>query len=129
MRDLKFDFRKSIIVKHNAPVLIEDNKVYAQNIKIEAITVEGDLWHDLTYGWSLVDFMHRNIDEMLKLELQQRVRDKLSKRPYVDVNSLQLELTEKDDCILIEVSFCINEEATSFIVALNRTTAEVSIVE
>lgn len=128
MKDLKFDFVKGILVKNKAPVLIKNNDVYVQNIKIEAITVEGDLWHDRTYGWSLVDFMHRNIDEMLKIELYQRVKDKLAKRPYIDVASIKIALQEREDSILLKVSFYIEEESISFVVDLNRVKGEVVLV-
>lgn len=129
MKDIKFDFSKGIIVKNNAPVLISDNKVYAQNIKLEAVTVEGDLWYDIEYGWSLVDFKHRQIDEMLAIELEQRVREKLSKRDYVDQDSIKVELTEKEDSILVKINLCINQEEETFSVSISRVTGEVSIVE
>ena len=129
MKDLKFDFKKGILTKNRTPLLIEGNNVYAQNIKIEAITTEGDLWHNVNYGWSLVDFMHRQLNDMLKIEIEQRIKDKLSNRSYVEQDSIKIRLEEEDDKLLVHIDFYINTDEIDFTVALNRVNGEVNIVE
>lgn len=128
MKDLKFEFDKGLVVKNGAPIIVSGNEVYMQNIKIEAVTTEGDLWHNSEYGWSLIDFMHRSLDELLEIEIYQRIKEKLSKYGYIDVNSVQIQLEPREHGMSIKVSFIIQDEEQEFEIALNRIKAEVMLV-
>lgn len=125
VQDIKLDFDKGIIIKNNSPIIVKDNNEYIQNIKIEAITTEGDLWHNKEFGWSLVDFMHRSINEMLKIELTQRIRNKLNNRPYIDINTISVELKEFTDYFLLHVYFNLLYEDVNFAIRIDRIKAEV----
>lgn len=128
MQDIKFDFNSGINVKNKKPVVLHDFNSLVQNIKIEALTNEGDLWHNADFGWNLVEFMHRNIDEMLFIEISQRIKQKLSNRKYVDAGSIEVKFEVNDEKLLINVCFKIDETETDFTVILNRINAEVSVI-
>lgn len=67
--------------------LVSDDECWLQDIKNEAMTEEGELFYedeegDASYGWSLLDFMQGEYDDFTQMEIQQRIRSKMSKRDY-----------------------------------------------
>lgn len=125
MQDIKFDFSNSIIIKNNDVIKIENNEEIIQNIKIEMITNEGDLFYDIEFGYSLYDFLHRKIDEMLLNEIKQRIIVKLSRRSYIDSNSINIEVKQKSDKLIFNISFYINEYFSEITLLLDRVKVEV----
>lgn len=74
--------------------LVSDDECWLQDIKNEAMTEEGELFYedeegDASYGWSLLDFMQGEYDDFTQMEIQQRIRSKMSKRDYIDAGSIQ----------------------------------------
>lgn len=125
MQDIKFDFNNSIIIKNNDVIKIEDNEQILQNIKIEMLTNEGDVFYDLEFGYSLYDFLHRKINEMLIHEIRHRIITKLSRRPYVDSSSISIQSKQKTDKLIFNVRFYINEYFSEITLLLDRVKVEV----
>lgn len=125
MQDIKFDFNNSIIIKNNDVIKIEDNEQILQNIKIEMLTNEGDVFYDLEFGYSLYDFLHREINEMLIHEIRHRIITKLSRRDYVDSSSINIETIQKVDKLIFNISFYINEYFPEITLLLDRVKVEV----
>lgn len=125
MQDIKFDFNNSIIIKNNDVIKIEDNEQILQNIKIEMLTNEGDVFYDLEFGYSLYDFLHREINEMLIHEIRHRIITKLSRRDYVDSSSINIETIQKVDKLIFNISFYINEYFSEITLLLDRVKVEV----
>lgn len=125
MQDIKFDFNNSIIIKNNDVIKIEDNEQILQNIKIEMLTNEGDVFYDLEFGYSLYDFLHREINEMLIHEIRHRIITKLSRRDYVDSSSINIETIQKVDKLIFNISFYINEYFFQITLLLDRVKVEV----
>ncbi|WP_250278800.1 DUF2634 domain-containing protein [[Clostridium] colinum] len=125
MQDIKVDFNNSIIIKNDDIIKIEENEEIIQNIKIEMVTNEGDVFYDLEFGYSLYDFLHREIDEMLINEIKHRIITKLSKRDYVDSSSINIETKEKIDKLIFNISFYINEYFSEITLLLDRVKVEV----
>lgn len=74
--------------------LVSDDGCWLQDIRNEALTEEGELFYedeagDASYGWGLLDFMQGEYDDFTRLEIQQRIQTKLSKRDYIDAGSIQ----------------------------------------
>lgn len=63
-----------------------------QDIKHEMITYPGDLFYDPEYGFGLLDFMHRRGTELDRIELEQRIREKLVRKQYIDTSSIQVNI-------------------------------------
>lgn len=125
MQDIKFDFNNSIIIKNNDVIKIEDNEQILQNIKIEMLTNEGDVFYDLEFGYSLYDFLHREINEMLIHEIRHRIITKLSRRDYVDSSSINIGTIQKVDKLIFNISFYINEYFFQITLLLDRVKVEV----
>ncbi len=125
MQDIKFDFNNSIIIKNNDVIKIEDNEQILQNIKIEMLTNEGDVFYDLEFGYSLYDFLHREINEMLIHEIRHRIITKLSRRDYIDSSSINIETIQKVDKLIFNISFYINEYFFQITLLLDRVKVEV----
>ena len=125
MQDIKFDFNNSIIIKDNDVIKIEDNEEIVQNIKIEMLTNEGDVFYDLEFGYSLYEFLHRELDEMLINEIKHRIITKLSIRDYVESSSIKINVVEKIDKLIFNISFYINKYFSEIILLLDRAKVEV----
>lgn len=126
MKDIKFDFKNSIEIKKDDVILLDELEEILQNIKIEIVTNESDLFYNEEFGFSLSDFLHREINDMLLLEIKQRIITKLSKREYIDVESITVEFQIKEEKIFITVKFLVKENYDSEInILLDRTVVEV----
>lgn len=108
-------------------LLVSDNDELLQDIKLEAKTAEGDCFYDSEYGWSLLDFMHSEIDELTILEIKQRIKSKLKKYTEINHQTVSISVTEKPDMLEIKVRFKISSEDTEYEVNINldRVNAEV----
>lgn len=74
--------------------LVSGDACWMQDIRNEALTEEGEVFYedgdgDESYGFGLIDFMQQEYDEFTEMEIQQRIRAKLSKREYIDAASIQ----------------------------------------
>lgn len=125
MQDIKFDFNSSLIIKDNDVIKIEDNEEILQNIKIEMLTNEGDVFYDLEFGYSLYEFLHRELDEMLINEIKHRIITKLSRRDYVESSSIKINVVEKIDKLIFNISFYINKCFSEITLLLDRAKVEV----
>lgn len=100
-----------------------------QIVKLEAATQEGELFYDKNYGWSLYDFIHVNHDELVKVEIYQRCKTKMSKYEFVNQESTDINITFLDDSINIAVGFKLlnyDEYYNLTINILDRVEIEVS---
>lgn len=98
-----------------------------QEISLEALTQEGDLWYEHGFGWSLLDFAHQGYDELLELEIKQRIMEKLAWYIEVDVSSIYIETVYKIESIgiLIKFNFYGSDEEYQLNLRLDGIYAEV----
>jgi hypothetical protein len=101
-----------------------------QDIQLEALTQEGELFYDETWGWSLLDFIQSQDDDIVRLEIQQRVKDKLKNRSEIDTETIETELAFDSDMISVKVSFkFVNDSQTYQLnLELDRVKVEVILV-
>lgn len=86
--------------------LISGTDCLLQDIRLEALTQEGELFYNKEYGWSLLDFVQRDPDDgMTILEIQERVKSKLSRRPEVDADSITVDISFSNDILYITATF------------------------
>ena len=76
-----------------------------QDIQLEALTTEGELFYDETWGWSLLDFVHSQDDELTRIEIAQRVKTKMEQRVEVDTESIDTFISFHEDAVQVQVSF------------------------
>lgn len=99
-----------------------------QEIKLEALTQEGELFYDEKYGWSLYDFIQANDDELTKIEIAQRCKTKLSKYDYINQESVYINVTVADGSTEISITFKILNSDTVYNITLllDRVNIEVT---
>lgn len=128
MVDIKLDNTWGLTQAANgdAPV-ISDVECLIQDIKLEAITQAGELFYDTQYGWSLLEFIQAEDDELTHIEIKERIRSKLSKRSQIDIESIRNTITFKDDVLNIGISFRLTNDNQTYVIdiVLNRIRVEV----
>lgn len=126
--DIKLDesWQLTQAANGDAPI-VSGIECLIQDIKLEALTQEGELFYDLTYGWSLLDFIQSDDDDLTRLEIKERVRNKLEKRPEVDAESVQTNIMYNEDILRLRISLrLLNDSQTHEIdVELSRVNVEV----
>lgn len=98
-----------------------------QDIRLEAVTQEGELFYDTDWGWSLLDFAQRDNDDMLELEIQQRIRTKLSRRSEINAETISTSVSFSDGVIHTHTTFQIvgSSEAQTVDTDIDRVSVEV----
>lgn len=97
-----------------------------QTIRIESITQEGELFYDADFGWSLLDFVHAQESELVKIEIESRIRKKLSKYNEVLSNTIMIQQVWKSDTLSIAVSFKLTDGTEHKIeTSLNRIEVQI----
>lgn len=127
-RDIRLDenWHLTQAADGDAPIVSEYDSLL-QEIRLEAVTQEGELFFDTAWGWSLLDFLQSQDDELTRLEVQERIKSKLRQRPEVDFDSVQIELTAFQDAFRILTSFRFmgEDELRTIDVQLDRVKVEV----
>lgn len=106
---LSQDWQLTRAADGDAPLCSGEDCLF-QNIALEAATQKGDLWYDLTFGWSLYDFIQSEDDELTRLELTQRARQELAKRTVIAPDSIEVKVGFVDDAFRLSCSFQFNSE-------------------
>ena len=107
--------------------MISGDDCFLQTLKVEAASAENDLWYDLDWGWSLLDFAQAQQTELTQMEIEQRVRQKLEAHEEISVNSISVSASWEDDQIAVAVAFRLlsSEELYQLSVNIGRTEIEV----
>lgn len=110
----------------DAPI-IADIECLIQDIKLEALTQEGELFYDVDYGWSLLDFIQSDDDDLIRLEIKERVKSKLERRPEIDIESIQTSIQFEEDVLKLNLLFRLmnGEQDYSIDIELSRVNVEV----
>lgn len=129
--DIKLDENWQLTPAANgdAPVASGRDCIF-QDIQLEALTQEGELFYDETWGWSLLDFLQSQDDELTRIEIEQRIKTKLGKRPEVDVESIVVNVEFSGSAITAQTSFSFIDDSKVYVltVGLDRVKVEVVIV-
>ena len=129
--DIRLDeFKKIAKAANGDAALVSNFECLQQDIQCEASTQEKEVFYDEEYGWSLLDFMHAEDEELTRTEIKQRVITKLGKRKEIDIDSIKIKLSSQEDRFLINVKFRYidYQEEAELNLALDRVKAEVVIV-
>lgn len=110
----------------DAPVTDDDGGLL-QTLQIEALTQEGELFYDEDFGWSLLDFVHAEESDLVKIEIDGRIRKKLSAHEEVKSNSIIINQIWSDDVLNIYIRFKLTDDTEhSIYVSLDRVKVEVT---
>lgn len=129
MEDIRLDedWQLTRAADGDAPV-VEGLEEFLQEIRLESMTQEGDLFYDSEYGWSLLDFIQRDDSELTRLEIQDRIRRKMARHLEVDVSSLRIETEFWEDVLNIGILFkrLDTQKTYRMDLALDRVQVEVT---
>lgn len=113
-------------------MLVSDDECWLQDIKNEAMTEEGELFYedeegDASYGWSLLDFMQGEYDDFTQMEIQQRIRSKMSKRDYIDAGSIQTTVNFDGHIYHIRIAFRRTDSNSEYNIDIESNGVEVIV--
>lgn len=105
---------------------------WKQDIRLEIATDAGELFYEdergrAAYGYSMSDFFNQEYTDFNRLEINQRVHSKLTKRQDVDERTIVINDELKDKSYLGHVSFRINNEDDEYNIDIGVKGAEVII--
>ncbi|WP_032122048.1 hypothetical protein [Clostridium amazonitimonense] len=104
--DIKLDMDWQLTPAANGDALLTSGiECVLQDIQCEALSQEGELFYDEEWGWSLLDFVQAQDEELTRVEMRQRIETKLSRRPEIDVESIEVSINFQSDKLLISVAF------------------------
>ena len=112
--------------------LVSDDACWLQDIKNEALTDEGELFYEDesgegSYGWGLLTFLQGEYDDFVLMEIQQRIRSKLSKRDYIDAGSVHTEVNFDGHHYHIRVVFQRNDSGKEYNINIESDGVEVIV--
>ena len=112
----------------DAPI-IADVECLIQDIKLEALTQEGELFYDSDYGWSLLDFIQSDDDDLIRLEIKERVKSKLERRSEIDIESVQTGIQFEEDALRLKVSFRLSNGGQDYSIDIELSRVNVEVIE
>lgn len=101
--DLKLDRNGQPVVDMNGNcVTCTGMECWMQDIWIEMQTEEGELLHEdqdgrAAFGYSLLEFLNAETDELFQEEIEARIIEKLTKRDYIDGGSIEISVIAPGD--------------------------------
>lgn len=124
--DIKLDMDWQLTPAANGDALLTSGiECVLQDIQCEALSQEGELFYDEEWGWSLLDFVQAQDEELTRVEMRQRIETKLSRRPEIDVESIEVSINFQSDKLLISVAFKFADSSEKY--ELNFTLDRVKI--
>jgi hypothetical protein len=133
LTDIKLDSNWQLTPAANGDMLtVTDFDLLLQDISLEAMSQERELFYDEEWGWSLIDFMQSQLDELTKLEIEQRIKIKMGRRQEVDSSNIKIDFEPyaEQENVLIKVLFRFLDSSQDYSlgVVLDRVKVEVVIV-
>ena len=102
---------------------------FLQDVRNEAVTMEGECFWDADYGWSMLDFIQQERDELLQTRISNRVKQKLSRRSEINQQSITVAVSFLDDDVTaVSVAFKIKNSDVSYEIDLNVDGVETEVV-
>ena len=113
-------------------MLVHDLDCWLQDIHLEAMTEERELFYEddqgkYCYGFGLLDFQHREYTDFTKTEIQQRIKNKLSKRSYIDERSINISVQFDGEVYHIFVRFKCNDRREEYNMTIQINEVEVTV--
>lgn len=109
-------------------LLISDMDCFFQDIRLEAMTQEGELFYDESWGWSLLDFIQVQDDELTRAEIEQRVQLKLSRREEIAAETISAVASFVDDTISIHVTFRLEGDESEYQISIDLDRINLEVI-
>lgn len=104
---------------------------FLQDIRLEAITQPGELFYNSEWGWGLLEFLQAEDDDLTRLEISERVKDKLRRRKEIRAETITVTILFEDDILKILTRFLLidSKETQNIDVGLDRVKVEVILID
>ena len=130
--DIKLDEEWQLTQASTGDVPVcSDQECLLQDIRLEAITQPGELFYDLKWGWGLLEFLQAEDDPLTRLEISERVKEKLRRRKEIKAGTIDVSIQFGADVlkILSRFQFADSNETQSIAVELDRVKVEVNLID
>lgn len=109
---------------------VSGDECWKQDLRLEAQTEEGELFYededgDEAYGFGFLDFAHEEDDDLTRMEIGQRVRDKLAKREYLDQRKTMQDISFDNGVITDKISVAKQDTKDEYNIELSTDEVEV----
>ena len=123
------DEGKPVISAAGESQMVSGIDCFLQDVRNEAVTTEGECFWDVDYGWSMLDFLHQEQDELLQIRISNRVKQKLSRRSEINQQSISVVVAFlNNDVTEVKVAFKIKNSDVSYEIDLNVDGVETEVV-
>lgn len=127
MTDIKLNDNWQLTPAASGDTPLTDNlEGLLQTIRTEAITQEGELFYDPDFGWSLLDFLHAQESDLVKIEIDSRIKKKLAKYEEIISGTVEIQQIWNSDTLNITVTFKLTD-GTKHKVETSLNRIEVSV--
>ena len=109
---------------------VSGDECWEQDLRLEAQTEEGELFYededgDEAYGFGFLDFAHAEDDDLTRMEISQRVRDKLAKRQYLDQRKTTQDISFENGVFIDNISVAKQDSNEEYNIELSTNEVEV----
>lgn len=123
------DNGQPVISAAGESLMVSGIDCFLQDVRNEAVTMEGECFWDADYGWSMLDFIQQERDELLQTRISNRVKQKLSRRSEINQQSITVAVSFLDDDVTaVKVAFKIKNSDVSYEIDLNVDGVETEVV-
>lgn len=123
------DNGQPVISAAGESLMVSGIDCFLQDVRNEAVTMEGECFWDADYGWSMLDFIQQERDELLQTRISNRVKQKLSRRSEINQQSITVAVSFLDDDVTaVSVAFKIKNSDVSYEIDLNVDGVETEVV-
>lgn len=110
--------------------ITENLDCWMQDVRNEMLTTEGELFYEdqediEAYGFSLVDFINREYDELDVEEIKQRFFEKLAKREDIDESSIEVTILSEKDTYHAQIKFSRLNDSQKYALDVDLSEIEV----
>ena len=124
------DNGQPVISAAGESLMVSGIDCFLQNVRNEAVTMEGECFWDADYGWSMLDFIQQERDELLQTRISKRVKQKLSRRSEINQQSITVKVSFlNDDVTAVKVAFKIKNSDVSYDLNVDGVETEVVLVD
>lgn len=112
--------------------IIYGDSCWFQDLGNEVLTEPGELFYEdekgiSSYGWGLFEFLQKEQDEFTELEIRQLIKNKLTKRSYINPDTIKVSIQTDGHDYDINVSFQKQGEGDIYSMAIAADGKEINI--
>lgn len=95
------EFGQPLVDQKGNCVLVSGSACWKQDIFLEALTEEGELMHEdeegrWSFGFGMTMLLNQETGDDPDEEIRARIREKLTKREFIDDNSIKIDIEDTD---------------------------------